>query len=61
MAEEEFCGWCTNRGKPILKHKIEWSVIDEDFGQYVHVDLVNYCFHCGRPLEQNYTKENQYE
>lgn len=39
------CGWCGGRS-------VEWSVIDEDFGQYVHPNFIRYCFHCGRKLKE---------
>jgi len=42
------CQWCHDKNKPLAL--LEWSVIDDNFGQYVHRDLIHYCFHCGRKL-----------
>ena len=39
----EPCPWC--------KCGWDWSVIDGDFGQYVHHNIIKHCFHCGRRLE----------
>ncbi len=51
MAELKPCRWCCDgKGKPIKKHKLEWSVIDDDFGQFVPYGLVRFCPMCGRRL-----------
>ena len=43
------CPWCQNhKGKTDLN----FSVIDDDFGQYVKGSLIKYCPFCGRSLEQ---------
>ena len=53
--ETKPCPWChTHKGKevvPMEKYKVEWSVIDEDFGQRVHPTLIHYCPFCGRYLD----------
>ena len=46
-------GWTENRrGCAWCGRESEWTVIDDDFGQPVHPDLVRYCFHCGRKLKE---------
>ena len=43
------CPWChNNKGKTDLN----FSVIDDDFGQYVNHSLIKFCPFCGRKLEQ---------
>lgn len=34
------CPWC----------KSEYTIIDDDFGQPVHPNMVKFCWSCGRPL-----------
>lgn len=34
------CPWC----------KSEYTVIDDDFGQPVHPNMIKFCWNCGRPL-----------
>ena len=43
------CLWCHNhKGKTELK----FTIIDDDFGQYVTEKLINYCPFCGRKLRE---------
>ena len=52
------CRWCTNsRGKTSL----EFSVIDEDFGQYVPGSLINFCPFCGRGINDKKQKEPEWK
>ena len=55
MTEETECPWCYKHSRkgmiPMKKHEMEWGVIDEDFGQYVHMNLIHYCPFCGRSLD----------
>ena len=47
MTELKNCLWCqNNKGKTDL----QFSVIDDDFGQYVKGSLINFCPFCGRDL-----------
>lgn len=34
------CPWC----------KSEYTIIDDDFGQPLHLKMIKFCFNCGRPL-----------
>ncbi len=45
------CPWCNEIKRFGEKYKLEWSVIDDDFGQSVHRDMIHFCFFCGRPLD----------
>lgn len=36
--KEESCPWC----------KGDYKIVDNDFAQYIHPSLINYCFGCGR-------------
>ena len=45
------CPWCCDVKRDHEKYNLEWSVIDDDFGQRVHNDLIHFCFFCGRPLD----------
>ena len=53
--DEKKCPWChKHRKKEIVsmkKHEVEWSVIDEDFGQRVNKNLIHYCPFCGRCID----------
>ena len=42
------CTWChNNKGKT----ELQFSVIDDDFGQYVKDTMIKFCPFCGRSLE----------
>ena len=46
----KLCPWCHNhKGKT----ELQFSVIDDDFGQYVKNSMINYCPFCGRKLREN--------
>ena len=48
--EEERCPWCTDiYGKTDL----DFGVIDDSFGQYVHYNMINYCPFCGRYVKND--------
>lgn len=55
MTAKTECPWCYKHSRkgmiPMKKHEMEWGVIDEDFGQYVPINLIHYCPFCGRPLD----------
>lgn len=44
---EQECAWCKDYNKPNWD---SFGVLDEDFGQYVHPNMVKYCPFCGRRL-----------
>lgn len=56
MNEQKPCPWChTHRKKeivPMKKHEMDWSVMDDDFGQYVRSTLIHYCPFCGRNIDE---------
>ena len=47
----EKCPWCYENGEPRKACNLEWSVVDDDFGQYVSPKMIRFCFYCGRKLE----------
>ena len=42
------CPWCQNKNG---KTDIQFSVLDDDFGQWVHQKFIKYCPFCGRELK----------
>lgn len=49
MTHGEDCSWCRNRKG---KTDLNFTVIDDDFGQYVHPKLIKYCPFCGRKIQE---------
>lgn len=48
------CLWCQNRKG---ETELQFSVIDDDFAQYVKISMIKYCPFCGRKLvEENADK-----
>lgn len=47
--KDKRCAWCTNRNG---KTDLQFSIIDDDFGQYVHPKIIKYCPFCGRELQK---------
>lgn len=48
MAELKPCSWCQNhKGETDL----QFSVVDDDFGQCVKGSLIKFCPFCGRSLD----------
>ena len=45
--ELKLCLWCQNKKG---KTDLDFSVIDDNFGQYVPQGLIKYCPFCGRKL-----------
>lgn len=41
------CPWC----------KSEYTIVDDDFGQPVHPNMIRYCWHCGSPLTHEAVEE----
>ena len=41
------CRWCKNHKG---KSELQFSVIDDDFGQYVRESMIKFCPFCGREL-----------
>ena len=44
VKEETECPWC--------KPSSEYTIIDDDFGQPLHPDMIKFCFNCGRDLRK---------
>lgn len=51
MDELKPCPWCYSHGKKLKKRDVEWSVVDDNFGQFVHLNMIHYCPFCGRYLD----------
>ena len=52
--QSKICLWChTQNGDELPKYKADFSIIDDDFGQYVHPNLIHYCPFCGRKFEES--------
>ena len=50
MNDDERCSWCPNaNGKPDL----DFSIIDDTLGQYVHPSMLQFCPFCGRRLQDD--------
>ena len=45
--ESKYCPWCMNKNR---KTELEFSVIDDMAGQYMHPNKIKYCVVCGREL-----------
>ena len=43
------CPWCHNHK---YKPELQFTIIDDNFGQYVHEKLIKYCPFCGRKLSE---------
>ena len=41
------CPWCHNGDR----NKIEFSIIDDDCGQYVKPSMIKFCPFCGKELK----------
>lgn len=48
--ESKPCPWC--KDVDFKKKFPDWSIIDDDFAQYVPLKFINYCFKCGRKLRE---------
>lgn len=46
--EKHICRWCQDSKS---RTSLEFSIIDDDFGQYVHPSLIKFCPFCGRELK----------
>lgn len=44
VEQNDGCPWCKN------EYTI-YTIIDDDFGQPLHPNMIKYCFSCGRPLK----------
>ena len=56
MNDDERCPWCTSTNG---KTDLDFSIIDDNFGQYVHQRMINFCPFCGRRLQnERNQKEN---
>ncbi len=43
------CPWCYNHKG---KSELQFTIIDDDCGQYVHEKLIKYCPFCSRKLRE---------
>lgn len=43
------CPWCQNKKG---KTDLQFSVIDDDFAQYVKTSMIKFCPFCGRSLKE---------
>ena len=43
------CPWCRNKNGKI---DLQFSVIDDDFAQYVKTSMIKFCPFCGRSLKE---------
>lgn len=43
--EKTECPWCSPRS--------EYTIIDDDFGQPLHPNMIKFCFNCGRELRKD--------
>ena len=48
MNEDDHCPWCTNTNG---KTDLDFSIIDDALGHYVHYKMINFCPFCGRRLQ----------
>lgn len=48
MDDKKYCPWCQDKSG---KTDLGFSVLDDDFAQWVHIDLIKFCPFCGRELK----------
>ena len=53
--ESKYCPWCMNKKR---KTDLEFSVIDDMSGQYMHPNMIKYCVVCGRELYNERKKQD---
>ena len=53
--ESKYCPWCMNKKR---KTELEFSVIDDMGGQYMHPNMIKYCVVCGRELYNERKKQD---
>ena len=54
------CRWCyKNGGKTVLQYELEFSVFDDDFGQFVPSTLIKFCPFCGRRIYTTRKEEKE--
>ena len=55
---EKICAWCQNhKGNT----ELNFCVIDDDFMQYVHRDMIKYCPFCGRYVGTKPQQKSQWK
>lgn len=54
LNEKNRCHWCTNEK---FKTELDFDVVDEASGQFVHPKLIKFCPFCGRNLSALYLIE----
>ena len=50
------CPWCQNKNG---KTDLQFSVIDDDFAQYVKTSMIKFCPFCGRSLKEGAKMPNR--
>ena len=58
--ESKYCPWCMDKNG---KTDLDFSVIDDMAGQYMHPNKIKYCVVCGRELynERKKPKEDKHD
>ena len=54
--EGKYCPWCMNKNG---KTDLDFSVIDDMAGQYMHPNKIKYCVVCGRELYSEMKKPKE--
>ena len=52
--ESKYCPWCMDKNG---KTDLDFSVIDDMSGQYMHPNMIKYCVVCGRELYNERKKD----
>lgn len=52
QSELKPCPWCYGKNG---KTDLDFTIIDDDFGQPVHPKLIKFCPFCGRSLQKGVT------
>lgn len=47
MDDKKYCPWCQDKNG---KTDLAFGVMDDDFGQWVHINMIKFCPFCGRRL-----------
>ena len=55
VMESKYCPWCMDKNG---KTDLDFSVIDDMAGQYMHPNMIKYCVVCGRELYNERKKQD---
>ena len=53
--ESKYCPWCMDKNG---KTDLDFSVVDDMSGQYMHPNMIKYCVVCGRELYNERKKQD---